>query len=112
LSVKQRHLDAIEMDEGRYFSSIGVENKKDKLCWEIINVYGPVKTEKAEFLHKFYQKIQRRGKPMVVCGDFNMVRYCHEKSSGGVHSIWMDMFNGFIEDTSLIEKKRVESTFT
>jgi hypothetical protein len=34
------------MDEGWYFSSISVENKRDKLCWEIINVYGPVKTEK------------------------------------------------------------------
>jgi hypothetical protein len=34
------------MDEGRYFSSMSVEKKKDKLCWEIINVYGIVKTEK------------------------------------------------------------------
>jgi hypothetical protein len=46
LGVKQGDLDAIEMDEGRYFSSMSVENKKDKLCSEIINVYGPVKIEK------------------------------------------------------------------
>jgi hypothetical protein len=91
LGVKQGDLDAIEMDEGRYFSSMSVENKKDKLCSEIINVYG---------------------KPIVVCGDFNIVRYCHGKSSRGVHSIWMDMFNGFIEGTTLIEIKRLGSTFT
>jgi hypothetical protein len=48
----------------------------------------------------------------VVCGDFNIVRYCHGKSSRGVHSIWMDMFNGFIEGTTLIEIKRLGSTFT
>jgi hypothetical protein len=35
-----------------------------------------------------------------------------KKSSGGVHSIWMDMFNGFIDDTTLIEIKRLGSTFT
>jgi hypothetical protein len=34
------------MDEGRYYSSISIENKKDKFKWEIINVYGPVKTKK------------------------------------------------------------------
>jgi hypothetical protein len=35
-----------------------------------------------------------------------------KKSSGGVHSIWMDMFNGFIDDTTLIKIKRLGSTFT
>jgi hypothetical protein len=41
-----------------------------------------------------------------------MLRYCYDKSSGGVHNIWMDMFNGFIDDTALIEIKRVGSSFT
>jgi hypothetical protein len=46
LGVKQGDLDAIDMDEERYFLSINVENKKDKCSWKIINVYGLVKTEK------------------------------------------------------------------
>jgi hypothetical protein len=57
-------------------------------------------------------EIQRCGKLIVVCGDFNMLRYCHEKGYGGVHNAWMDMFNGFIDDTALMEIKRVGSTFT
>jgi exonuclease III len=44
--VKQGDLDAIDMDDGRYFLSISVENKKDKFNWEIINVYRPIKTKK------------------------------------------------------------------
>jgi endonuclease/exonuclease/phosphatase family metal-dependent hydrolase len=59
-----------------------------------------------------YQKIQRCGKLIVVCGDFNMLRYCHEKRSGGVHNVRMDMFNGFIDDTALMDFKRVGSSFT
>jgi hypothetical protein len=49
---------------------------------------------------------------MVICGYFNMLRYYHEKSFGGVHNIWMDMFNRFIDDTALIEIKRVGNRFT
>jgi hypothetical protein len=36
-------------------------------------------------------------------GDFNLLRYAHEKSNGSDYIIWMDMFNSFINDTILIE---------
>jgi hypothetical protein len=40
-----------------FFSSMTVENKKDKFYWEIVNVYGPVRNErKCEFLKELYQK--------------------------------------------------------
>jgi exonuclease III len=59
LGVKQCDLDAIVMDEGEFFSSITIENRKDNF-WEVINVYGPVKKErKGVFLQELYQKIQR-----------------------------------------------------
>jgi hypothetical protein len=41
-----------------------------------------------------------------------MLRYSHEKSSGGVHNVWMDMFTGFIYDATLMEIKRMGSNFT
>jgi hypothetical protein len=39
----------------------------------------------------------------VVGGGFNLLRYAHEKSNGSDYIIWMDMFNSFINDTTLIE---------
>jgi hypothetical protein len=48
----------------------------------------------------------------MVGGDFNMIRYVHEKSSGTDYTIWMDMFNCFINNTAMIEVIRGGSKFT
>jgi hypothetical protein len=38
---------------------------------------------------------------VVVCGDFNMIRYGFVKKTGANYNIWMDMFNSFLNDASL-----------
>jgi hypothetical protein len=50
--------------------------------------------------------------PLLVGGDFNIIRYVDEKSNGSYYTIWMDMFNNFIDDTALIEIARGGSRFT
>jgi hypothetical protein len=57
--VKQGDLDAKEMGEGEHFSSVKIKNRVSDFCWEVINVYGPMKKElKSSFLQELYQKIQ------------------------------------------------------
>jgi hypothetical protein len=41
-----------------------------------------------------------------------MIRYSHEKSTGSDYTVWMNMFNRFINDTALIELVRGGSRFT
>jgi hypothetical protein len=41
-----------------------------------------------------------------------MIRYAYEKCPGSHHTIWMDMFNNFINDTTLMELVRGGSRFT
>jgi hypothetical protein len=41
-----------------------------------------------------------------------MIRFVHEKSNGSKYTIWMDMFNSFINDTTLIEIVRGGNMFT
>jgi hypothetical protein len=41
-----------------------------------------------------------------------MIRYVHEKSNGSKCTIWMDIFNSFINDTILIKIIRGGSRFT
>jgi hypothetical protein len=102
--VKQGDLDVVEMDEGKKNSSVKVRDKGGDFCWEIINVYGPMQTElKGIFLQKLYRKIKNTNVPVMVGGDFNLIRYVHEKSNGSEYTIWMDMFNSFINDAALIE---------
>jgi hypothetical protein len=49
--VRQGELDAKDMDEGKFFSSVKIRNRVDGFCWEVINAYGPMKYElKGQFL--------------------------------------------------------------
>jgi hypothetical protein len=45
IGVKQGDLDAEEMDEGGFFSSVKTRNRGCDFYWDIINVYGPVQCE-------------------------------------------------------------------
>jgi exonuclease III len=116
IGVKQGYLDAEEMDEGKFFSSVRIRNREGDFCWEAINVYDPVQLElKGQFLQELYGKLKRTGIPVMVIGggvDFNLLRYVHEKSNGSEYTVWMDMFNFFINDTALIEVVRGGSRFT
>jgi hypothetical protein len=113
LGVKHGDLDAMEVDGGKYLSSVSIKTRQAKFYLEIINVYGPVKYErKGEFLQELYQKIRRSNIPLMIGEDFNMIRYVNEKSSSSDHTIWMDMFNSFINDTTIIELIRRGSRFT
>jgi exonuclease III len=49
---------------------------------------------------------------VIIGGDFNMIRYIHEKSLGTKYTIWLDMLNNFINDTKIIELIRGGSLFT
>jgi hypothetical protein len=50
--------------------------------------------------------------PLIIGGDFNMIRYAYEKCSGSDRTVWMDMFNNFINDIALMELVRRGSRFT
>jgi endonuclease/exonuclease/phosphatase family metal-dependent hydrolase len=63
-------------------------------------------------LQELYQKIQRSNSPLMIGADFNMIQYAHEISSGSEYTIWLDMFNSFINDTSIMESVRGGSRFT
>lgn len=69
VGVKQGDLDVIEMDSGEFFSSIKIENRGDKLQWEVINMYGPVQLKtKAAFLQELSQNITEMECPFLIGG--------------------------------------------
>jgi hypothetical protein len=94
----------VEKDSGVFFSSLVVISKADNFKWEIINVYGPVQTErKLEFIQELTQKISNVQWSFLLGGDFNLIRYAWEKSSGNANQLWMDTFNNIISDNGLVE---------
>jgi hypothetical protein len=57
--VRNGDLDVLAVDKGNFYSSIKVQDIKENVLWEVINVYGPVQNDrKTEFLEEFLTKIR------------------------------------------------------
>lgn len=48
----------------------------------------------------------------MLCGDFNMIRYAHEKNNDNFHLAEAESFNEFIDDLCLIELPLIDRSFT
>lgn len=48
----------------------------------------------------------------LMGGDFNLIRYAHEKSNDNLHWSWMNMFISFIDDTGIREMHSGGSRYT
>jgi exonuclease III len=113
IGVRTDDITVIDKDKGEFFSSMSISSKQDNFNWEIINVYGPVHSEKKEgFLDELSRKVSRLSVPFIIGGDFNMIRFTWEKSSGNVTQMWMDAFNDFIRDNGIKEMMRKGNKFT
>lgn len=76
-------------------------------------VYGPADHSLSPlFLDEILNKIESCSLPMLIGGDFNLLRSPSDKSSS--HFSWplADSFNGFIRDCALRELPRVGARFS
>jgi exonuclease III len=107
MGVRTDDIVVVHKDCGEFFSSMKIVLRQDDFKWEIVNVYGPVKMErKASFLEELNQKISRMEDPFIIGGDFNLIRFSWEKSTGNVNQFWMSAFNDFIRDNGIKEMDR------
>ncbi|KAE8799373.1 hypothetical protein D1007_25313 [Hordeum vulgare] len=90
-----------------------ITNRRTHLSWEVIIVYGPADhVRSAEFLAELNNKVDRCTTPVVVAGDFNLIRWASDKSSSNVDRPRMRLFNDCIADLALCEIARVGARFT
>lgn len=102
-----------ECDVGEYHVYMIIRTKKDGKCWMVINVYGPVQYERKEdFLRELHLRVISSNVPVMVGGDFTMVRFEWEKDGGIFHRRWAEAFNLFIADSELRELHRAGGKFT
>lgn len=98
---------------GDFYPSCTLTMISDGLKWMLINVYGLAHDDrKREFLEEIQSKVQSSDIPVLLGGDFNLVRRIEEKSSGNVDLNLMDAFNEMINETTLRELHRTGSRYT
>ena len=113
LGVREDVFSVEDMDQGEFFLSMSVTDRRVHFSWEVIFVYGPADhARSAVFLAELKNKVERCTTPVVVAGDFNLIRWASDKSSPNVDRVRMRLFNDCIADLALHEIARVGARFT
>lgn len=98
---------------GTYFLSAKIANKADLHIWELCVVYGPADhARSAPFLEEIGRFTSMINHPLVIGGDFNLIRSEEDKSSGNINWPRINLFNNAIADMELKEIERVGARFT
>ncbi|KAE8774828.1 hypothetical protein D1007_52730 [Hordeum vulgare] len=101
------------MDRGEFFVNMAITDRRVHLSWEVIIIYGPMDHGRsAEFLTELKNKVERCTTPVVVAGDFNLIRWASDKSSPNMDPSRMRLFNDYIANMALREITRVGARFT
>lgn len=113
VGVDKDCLEVLDYKAGRFCQCLTVKSKEDNFSWGIINVYGPVQVNlKPDFLRELMETILALEAPVIVGGDFNLVRDSTEKSTSNIHMSLVNLFNHFVDDSSLRELHRHGGTYT
>ena len=113
LGAKEDTFEIEDMDSGDFFVSMSLTHRRSSFRWEVIIVYGPADHSRSPaFLLELKSKVERCSSPVVVAGDFNLIRSSDDKSSSNVDVPRMRMFNDCIADLALREIPRVGARYT
>jgi hypothetical protein len=88
-------------------------NKVFGFSVKLLVVYGSTyENGKHNFLDELEKIMSSWQVPIMVGGDFNLVRSINDKSNGIVNFKWMDLFNEWMERWGLIELNPKNRKFT
>ncbi|CAM0912939.1 unnamed protein product [Alopecurus aequalis] len=113
LGTKEETFEVDDMDRGEFFVSMLLTQRRTSLQWEVIVVYGPADHSRSPaFLAEVRAKVEWCTTPLVIAGDFNLIRSPDDKSSANLDVHRMRMFNDCIADLALREIRRVGARYT
>jgi exonuclease III len=79
-------------------------HREKNLIWNFVNVYGAAQKEnKCRFLCELSSFCSRSRAPLLVGGDFNIIRKVEEKNKPVGVNKWSFLFNSIIEQNGLVE---------
>ena len=113
LGTKRDMFDIVAFDSGIFWASTVVSHHSLNLLLEVMVVYGSADHSLSHlFLDKILNKIESCDLPMLIGGDFNLMRSPLDKNSPNFSWPLVDTFNTFIRDTAIREIPRVGARYT
>lgn len=113
VGIDSEKLNIIGEVIGRYFIRLKLSNVDNKKVWDLMIVYGAAQVEqKADFLTELAKEVYSQSPPLMVGGDFNILRKESEKNKSGGYTKWSFIFNAIIEQANLREIQMGGRQFT
>jgi hypothetical protein len=106
-------MEVLDCSEGDFHIKLHIRNKADNFIWSLVAMYGAAQAElKAAFLRELVNLAKYSPYSIIITGDFNMLRFSHEKSRGRFDNRWPFLFNAVIDSLDLKEIEMVGRLFT
>lgn len=113
MGVDQSFLELEDVCILSYCISMTIRDRRSNFRWMMVTVYGPVNHDFSnDFLAEIGNICEQAVLPIIIGGDFNLIREEADKNSGNYNYQLMDAFNNFIGDHQLRELKRSGQKFT
>jgi hypothetical protein len=104
VGVKTATMDVLACSDGDFHVKLHIRNKSDNFIWSLVAVYGAAQEEfKADFLREMVNLARDNPYPIIIGGDFNLLRFPFEKSKGQFDDNWPFLFNAVIDSLDLRE---------
>jgi hypothetical protein len=106
-------MEVLASSDGGYYIKLTIRNKVDNFTWSLVAVYGAAQDElKADILRELVNLAKDNPYPILIGGDFNLLRFRHEKSKGHIDEHWPFLFNAVIDSLDLREVAMTGRQFT
>lgn len=113
VGIKIEYYDVGAFKQGDYMLLVNLWDKQKQVKWDLLVVYGAAHDDnKIAFLTELAHFCAFSSKPLLIGGDFNIIRYANERNSGpGVHR-HSGLFNSLIHIYELRELIMTGGRFT
>lgn len=113
LGVRDERFEVGSWTKGEFFINAEIWQRSIRLKWRFMLVYGPADHSRTgDFLEELVREVGTCATPLVIGGDFNLIRRMEDKSNDNVNWPRVRRFNDAIMALSLTELNRVGARFT
>ena len=83
---------------GRFFTRMTIMDKITRFKWDLVNIYGAANAkDKSDFLVDLVHILNLNQLPILIGGDFNIIRRMYDRNKVRKLSKWTSIFNSIIE---------------
>lgn len=113
VGINEELFDVLVWTIRSFTVSCSIKNKQDGFEWQMTVVYGSSYEEHTQaFLDELSEICDDCNLPMLIGGDFNLIREAHGKSNVNINLSWSNKFNDWINAAALMELKLANRQFT